>query len=145
MAVTNRRRRLIVDPKLQKRIILAAGWPPCLVMAGSILLLGFFCTRLSREALEAGVELPSLLWVFLATASFIVVATIFVLWTALRISHRIAGPTQVHHRRQQQESTVFCRGFNQLGMRAPDRLNAVVHASPTFAGDIDHGPSFAFS
>jgi hypothetical protein len=93
MSSPNRRRQLIVDPKLQRRIVLAAGWPPCLAMAGSILLLGFFCSRLSREALEAGVELPSLLWVFLATAAFIVVATGFVLWTALRISHRVAGPT----------------------------------------------------
>jgi len=74
-------------------MVFAAAWPPCLGMAAAILLLGLFCSRLSGEALEAGVELPSLLWVFLATAAFIVVAMGFVLWTAVRISHRVAGPT----------------------------------------------------
>lgn len=88
----NRRRQIIIDPELQKRMVFAAGWPPCLGMAAAIVLLGVFCSRLSSEALDAGVELPSLLWVFLATAAFIVVAMAFVLWTALRISHRVAGP-----------------------------------------------------
>lgn len=90
---TNRRRQIIIDPDLQKRMVFATAWPPCLGMAAAILLLGLFCSRLSAEALEAGVDLPSLLWVFLATAAFIVVAMGFVLWTAVRISHRVAGPT----------------------------------------------------
>ena len=55
-------------------------------------LMGLFCSQLGREALESGVELPSLPWVFMATAALIAVSMGFGVWSAVHISHRIAGP-----------------------------------------------------
>ena len=88
----NRRRWVIIDPQLQKRIVFAGAWPACLGIASAILLLGHLSSKLGQEALEAGTELPSLPWLFLTTAVLLVMVMAFVIWTSLRISHRVAGP-----------------------------------------------------
>ena len=61
-------------------------------MAATSLLLGIFCARLYNESLEADVDLPSVLPVFMISVSFMFVATIYMLFGALKFSHRIAGP-----------------------------------------------------
>ena len=93
LSKANRRRQIIVDSDLQKRMVMAATWPPSVGMVAAIVLLGLFCNRIGGEALQAGVELRSLLLMFLATSVFMVASMGFVIWTAVRISHRVAGPT----------------------------------------------------
>lgn len=88
----NRRRRLIVNKSLQSRIIFATAWAPGLCLAVTSLLLGIFCARLSNEALQADVELPSVVPIFITSVCFMLIATGYMLFGALKFSHRIAGP-----------------------------------------------------
>lgn len=46
---TNRRRQLVVNKPLQRRIILATAWAPGLCLAIAALVLGVFCFRLQGE------------------------------------------------------------------------------------------------
>ena len=62
----------------------------CLLAAA--FLLNVFCERLQGEALEANVELPSIVPVLLSVAGFVVVAMILVIFNSLRFSNRVAGP-----------------------------------------------------
>ena len=75
----NRRRQIVVNKALQSRIVFATAWAPGLCLAGTSLLLGVFCARLYNEALQADVSFPSIL-------------PVYMLFSALRFSHRIAGP-----------------------------------------------------
>jgi len=88
----NRRRQIVVNKALQSRIVFATAWAPGLCLAGTSLLLGVFCARLYTEALQADVALPSILPVFAIAMCFMLVATAYMLFSALRFSHRIAGP-----------------------------------------------------
>ncbi len=88
----NRRRQIVVNKELQSRIVFATAWAPALCLAGTSLLLGVFCARLYKEALQADVSLPSILPVFAIAMCFMLVATAYMLFSALRFSHRIAGP-----------------------------------------------------
>ena len=88
----NRRKQIVVDKSLQSRIIFATAWAPGLCLAATSLLLGIFCARLYNESIEADVDLPSVLPVFMISVSFMFVATIYMLFGALKFSHRIAGP-----------------------------------------------------
>lgn len=88
----NRRRQIVINKALQSRIVFATAWAPGLCLAGTSLLLGVFCARLYNEALQADVSLPSILPVFIIAVCFMLVATAYMLFSALRFSHRIAGP-----------------------------------------------------
>ncbi|MHC4850884.1 MAG: hypothetical protein ACYTKC_08780 [Planctomycetota bacterium] len=88
----NRRRQIVINKSLQSRIVFATAWAPGLCLAGTALLLGVFCARLYSEALQADVSLPSILPVFMIAVAFMLVATAYMLFAALRFSHRIAGP-----------------------------------------------------
>lgn len=87
-----RRKQIIVNKELQNRIVFAVSWPAALCLVLTSVALGVFCTRLSTEAMAVDAELPSLVPVFMTTAAFLVVATVFQLLSALKFSHRIAGP-----------------------------------------------------
>ncbi len=89
---TNRRRRLIVNPALQSRIIVNISWPPAVALAVSALLFGLFSTSLLDEAFIAKVELPSLVPVLVTMIGFLIVSLGFLVFQALKLSHRIAGP-----------------------------------------------------
>lgn len=87
-----RRRTLIVNEPLQKRIILAVSLIPTLGLAVSTLIVAVFCRRLLGEASAQEVELPSLVPLFLAVLGFTVASGAVVVFQALRFSNRIAGP-----------------------------------------------------
>ena len=87
-----RRRRIVINNAVQSRIIMSISWPPAITLALTALLLSVFCMRLSDEALEADVDLPSIIPVFMTVSGFLGIATLFILLNALRFSHRIAGP-----------------------------------------------------
>lgn len=88
----NRRKQIVVNKKLQGRLIFATAWAPSLCLASTALLLGVFCTQLYDEATNADVDLPSVVPVFVTAVSFMLIATGYMLFNALRFSHRIAGP-----------------------------------------------------
>jgi HAMP domain-containing protein len=94
MSNREQRRQLIVSKPLQRRIVLEISAPIVFVFAFVTFLLGGFCLRLSDEALQAGVVLPSLLLLFLTVGIFIIATAAALLHVALRTSHRIAGPAQ---------------------------------------------------
>jgi len=87
----NRRRQLVVNKALQKRIVFATSWAPGLCLAAATLLVGVFSIRLYQEAAREDVSLPSLLPMSLIAVAFMFVATAYVLFPALQFSHRIAG------------------------------------------------------
>jgi hypothetical protein len=87
-----RRRTLIVNEQLQKRIIVAVSLIPTVGLAVSTLIVAVFCRRLLGEAMTQDVELPSLVPLFLAVLGFTLASGAVVVFQALRFSHRIAGP-----------------------------------------------------
>lgn len=87
-----RRRQMFVSRPLQNRIILQVSWPPAVALVSTAVVLAYLCSRLSGEAIAAHVDLPSVVPLFLVVMAFLVVSTGFVLMSALKTSHRIAGP-----------------------------------------------------
>ena len=55
-------------------------------------LIAFFCFRLSEEMAVIGVELESVLPLFLCVTTFTAVGGVFLMYNGLQLSHRIAGP-----------------------------------------------------
>jgi methyl-accepting chemotaxis protein len=93
MAANERRRRiLIVNEPLQKRIILTVSLIPTIGLSVCTLIVAVFCRRLLGEATEHDVALPSLVPLFFAILGFTVASAAVVVFQALRFSHRIAGP-----------------------------------------------------
>ena len=88
----NRRRSLLVNSPLQNRIILSVAWPPAVALGVSGFMLLMYCDHLSAEAEVARVELPSLVPTVITVIGFLGFGVSFVLMTALRVSHRVAGP-----------------------------------------------------
>ena len=88
----NRRRRIVVDKPLQVRIVLATTAVPTAFLLATCVLFGYFCKRLSDEALVAGVELTNVVPLLCTALCFLLAALGFLAWSALRFSSRIAGP-----------------------------------------------------
>ena len=87
-----RRRQIIVDKTLQSRIAFTAAWPPALCVALATVLLGVYCSRLHEEELLVDAELPSIVPVFAIGVAFMLIATVYTFYSAIRFSHRVAGP-----------------------------------------------------
>ena len=128
----NRRRQIVVNKALQSRIVFATAWAPGLCLAGTSLLLGVFCARLYNEALQADVSLPSILPVFIIAVCFMLVATAYMLFSALRFSHRIAGPmynvgkTLQRYRDGDAEARIILREHDYL-VEIQDHVNAFLN------------------
>ena len=88
----NRRHRLMVNRPVQTRIIISATWGPFLILLITSVFVGVFCMRLAREAVALGTDLPSALWLLATVAMFMLAATGFIAFHALKLSNRIAGP-----------------------------------------------------
>ncbi len=91
-AYNSRRKQIVINKSVQSRIIFNMAWPAATCLALTAVILGVFSAQLSQEAILADVELPSLVPIFITVVCFLVVATGFLLFNALRFSHRIAGP-----------------------------------------------------
>lgn len=87
-----RRRVLVVNEQLQKRIIVGISLIPTAGLAACTVIVAVFCRRLLGEATQQDVELPSLVPLFLSVLGFTLAAGAVVVFQALRFSHRIAGP-----------------------------------------------------
>ncbi|MEZ5989401.1 MAG: hypothetical protein R3F30_09815 [Planctomycetota bacterium] len=89
----NRRRNILVQPEIQKRIILGFTLVPMLALGCSSILVAAFCTFLAEEALLADVELTWLTPLFLSIVGYVLISSGVTLFQALKHSHKIAGPT----------------------------------------------------
>jgi hypothetical protein len=88
----DRRRRLVVCPELQRRIVRDITVLPLIVFVLSIAVLAVFTGKLHGEAAAADVELPSLIPWLLCLFGVVVVASFGLLSQAARFSNRVAGP-----------------------------------------------------
>ena len=88
----NRRKTMVVNKPLQGDLILKISLFPTLALAATTILLAVFCQKLTDEALLADIELPSLVPLLITVMGFVLVSVMFLLYNALKISHRIAGP-----------------------------------------------------
>lgn len=88
----HRRKRLLIDRPVQGRIVTSISWPPAVSLIVVSVLLCMFAFRLTAEAMEAGVDLPSIFPLLITTGGFLLVSLGFLLFNALKISHRIVGP-----------------------------------------------------
>ncbi len=88
----NRRKRLIVNKPLQKKIIFGVSFVPLLALVGATLAVSVLASRVLDEAGAQQVNLPTLAPMFLALFVFILAAGGVVVLQALRYSNRIAGP-----------------------------------------------------
>lgn len=88
----NRRRILVVNEPLQKRIILGISLIPTFGLTACTLIVAVFCRRLLSEASVNDVDLPSLVPLFVSVLGFTLASGAVVVFQALRFSHRIAGP-----------------------------------------------------
>lgn len=86
-----RRRQIVVDRGLQGRILFTTAWAPCLCLALSSVLLGLFCGEIYYEAMRIGVELTGMVPALIVLLSLLLVAMVYMLWSALAFSHGIAG------------------------------------------------------
>jgi hypothetical protein len=89
----NRRRLLVVNKAVQRRIIFAVIIVPTIGLAISTMIVSVFCRRLLTESLQLDAELPSLIPLLLAVLLFFVICSIVMAIQGLRFSHRIAGPS----------------------------------------------------
>jgi nitrogen fixation/metabolism regulation signal transduction histidine kinase len=89
----NRRKNLLVQPEIQKRIIVGFTLVPLLCLGVSSLLVAAFSSFLAEEALRSEVELTWLTPLFLSIVAFVLVSSGVTLFQALKHSHKIAGPT----------------------------------------------------
>ncbi len=88
----NRRRALIVNKAVQRRIIFAVILVPTIGLAVSTMLVAVFCRQLLTESLRVEAELPSLIPLLVSVLVFFVICSLVMAVQGLRFSHRIAGP-----------------------------------------------------
>ncbi len=89
----NRRKIIVVNKDVQRRIVLSVALLPTLSLTVATLIVAVFCRRLLGEAMQTDAHLPSLVPLFVSMLGFVVVSAAIVLHHALRFSHRIAGPS----------------------------------------------------
>jgi hypothetical protein len=88
----NRRTRLVINKPVQSRIMLSVSWPPLICMLVTGLTLMTFCVKLSYEAMQVDVELPSVVPVCVSAITFMIIGSVYFMFLVLKFSHRIAGP-----------------------------------------------------
>lgn len=88
----NRRRKLLVNKPLQSKLILNISLVPALGLAVTAVVTAIYCTKLMDEAMATDSELPNLMPLFYLVIAFELLAGFFLLFNALKESHRIAGP-----------------------------------------------------
>ena len=139
--LTNRRRQLMVHPAVQSSIIVNISWPPAVALAIAALLLGMFSTRLLDEAMVAQVELPSLVPMLATVIGFLVVALGFLVFHALKLSNRIAGPI---HRLNKAIGAARAGDYStRVHLRADDYLGELADSLNGFLAELEQHPAAA--
>ncbi|MEM7202734.1 MAG: hypothetical protein AAF628_20875 [Planctomycetota bacterium] len=91
--MSNRRKTLIVNKELQRKIVLSVTLFPTLALTVSSLIVAVFCRKLLGEANRVEADLPSLVPLFVSVLGFVLASAAIVVHQAIRFSHRIAGPS----------------------------------------------------
>lgn len=120
----SRRRVLVADEALQRKIIFGVALVPTIGLALCALTVAVFCRDLLAEAAVREIELTSLVPLFLAVLGFTLAAGAVFVFQALRFSHRIAGPAYrlVQSMRRIQAGDISFR----VSIRRGDHLTDVV-------------------
>ncbi len=88
----NRRKRLVVNKPVQRRIVTSITIVPILTLVGATLAVAILTGKVLDEARSAEENLPTLGPLFVSLFLFIVAAGAVVVIQALKYSHKIAGP-----------------------------------------------------
>jgi len=88
----NRRKTLLVNEKVQKKIVFHVTLAPLLALFISALTVTVFSGRLAQEAADLGSELPSLGIFFVSVVAFVVVFGLLLIRQALIFSNKVVGP-----------------------------------------------------
>ncbi|MCB9890823.1 MAG: hypothetical protein H6832_02325 [Planctomycetes bacterium] len=91
-SLPNRRKRLVVNKPVQRRIIVGVTIIPMVALVGATISVAVLTGRVLDEARTAEQSLPTLGPLFVSLFLFIVAAGATVVISALRYSNRIAGP-----------------------------------------------------
>ncbi len=89
----NRRKKLMVDKPFQGPVIVAIAWPLSLTIAIVALFLGVVCGQLDAESRALGIDTPTISPTMLSIVGLVAIAIGTILFLALKISHKIAGPS----------------------------------------------------
>ena len=87
-----RRKTIIINPKLQKRIIRSISTVPAMALFLMMFVVCIFCYEAYQEATKLGIQFDGMLPLFIAVAGFVVTAAMYLITTAILTSHRVAGP-----------------------------------------------------
>lgn len=93
-----RRRNLIVNPGLQKRLIRDVSLVPVVALIAGVAITAVSFRLLLLDAVDAGVTLPGVYPFLGCLAAFVFLAAFVTLNMAARISNRVAGPLYRLHR-----------------------------------------------
>lgn len=88
----NRRKTLLVNEQLQKKIVFHVTLAPLLALFISALTVTVFSGRLAQEAADLGSELPSLGIFFVSVVAFVIVFGLLLIRQALIFSNKVVGP-----------------------------------------------------
>ena len=89
----NRRRKLIVKKALQKKIVLQTTLFPIIFLALLSLAVASVSATFVANARDVGESYPNLKPLFIALFGFLGSMALLILFVALRLSRRVAGPT----------------------------------------------------
>ena len=88
----NRRKTLLVNEQVQKKIVFHVTLAPLLALFISALTVTVFSGRLAQEAADLGSELPSLGIFFVSVVAFVLVFGLLLIRQALLFSNKVVGP-----------------------------------------------------
>lgn len=95
-SMPNRRKTIIVNPQLQRRMIMTLSVAPAIGLSLAMLAVCYFSYELYREAIVFDMRLEGLMPLFLCMSAFVLVSTVFLVWSlvtnSVKISHLVAGP-----------------------------------------------------
>lgn len=117
----NRRKQLVVNKGFQSRMVAAVSWPIVLAIGFMALALGVVCGQMNAEAQALGIPTPSIPMTAVSVGCLVLVCVGFVLFMALRTSHRLIGPV-----RRMRETLDQVRGGEyglRIHVRRGDYLN----------------------
>jgi len=87
-----RRKQLIVNKPMQRRLIANMALLPGIALAGIAIFTGIYVHGLMDPAIATDTELPNLMPLFYLVIVFELLAAVFLVANSLKISHLIAGP-----------------------------------------------------
>ena len=134
----NRRTRLVINKPVQSKIMLSVSWPPLICMLVTGLTMMTFCVKLSYEAMQVDVELPSVVPVCVSAIVFMIVGSIYFMFLVLKFSHKIAGPMY----RMQKTLESFRAGDMKIraNLRKGDHLTELATALNGFLDWLEQHP-----